>query len=298
MTTSRHGCVVVGVDGSEDMTAVDLAAQEAALRHRPLHVVHGFIWPYMNVPLGPPLFGPEEGGLRNEAERIVSQAVAYARQAQPAIEIRGEVVTGTGAQALLARSEETALIVLGDRGLGAFTGLLVGSVAIHVAAHASCPVLVARPVTEDGLPILLATDGSPAGADAVGFAFEEAALRRVPLVAIHVWPHPAASVLGDPQPLVDDADVVQSEEAEVLGEALARWRVQYPDVVARRRVLHGHVRGTIIDASRGAQMVVLGARGLGGFTGLLLGSVSQAVLHHAACPTAIVSHHGPRRRRQ
>jgi nucleotide-binding universal stress UspA family protein len=272
------------------MSAVDLAAAEAALRKRPLHVVHGFIWPYMNVPLGPPLFGPEESGLRNEAERIVSDAVAYARKAQPDIEVVGEMITGSGAQALLARSDMAALIVVGDRGLGAFSGLLVGSVAIHVAAHATCPVLVARPTAGEGLPILLAADGSPASQSAVGFAFEEAAMREVALVALHVWSHPVSSGPGDMQPSVVDTDVVQGEEFEVLAEALAGWREQFPDVVVHRRVVHGHVRRTIIEATREAQMVVLGARGFGGFTGLLLGSVSQAVLHHATCPTAVVSH--------
>lgn len=290
MASSQAGHVVVGVDGSEDMSAVGLAAAEAALRNRPLDVVHGFIWPYMNVPLGPSVFGPEEGGLRNEAERIVSDAVAYARKVQPDIDVAGEVITGTGAQALLARSDNAALIVLGDRGLGAFTGLLVGSVAIHVAAHATCPVLVARPTAGEGLPILLAADGSPASQSAVRFAFEEAAMREVALVALHVWSHPGSSGPGDMQLPVYDTDIAQAEESEVLAEALAGWREQFPDVVVHRRVRLGHVRRAIIEATREAQLVVLGARGFGGFTGLLLGSVSQAVLHHAACPTAIVSH--------
>lgn len=295
MPASQAGRVVVGVDGSQDMSPVDVAAEEAALRQRPLHVVHGFIWPYMNVPLGPSVFGPEDGGLRNEAERIVADAVAHAHKAQPDLQISGEVVIGSGAQALLARGEDAALIVVGDRGLGAFTGLLAGSVAMHVAAHAVCPVLVARPTAAEGLPILLAADGSPASRRAVEFAFAEAAMRQVPLVALHVWAHPASAGMGDMQPLVYDADIVQGEEAEILAEALAGWQEQFPDVPVDRRVVHGHIRRTIIEASRQAQMVVLGARGLGGFTGLLLGSVSQAVLHHSACPTAIVSHLVPNR---
>jgi nucleotide-binding universal stress UspA family protein len=290
MVSWQAGAVVVGVDGSEDMTAVDLAAEEAALRHRPLHVVHGFIWPYMNVPLGPSMFGPQDGGLRHEAERIVADAVTHARKAEPGIEVTGEVFTGSGTQALLARGEDATLIVVGDRGLGAFTGLLVGSVAIHVASHATCPVLVARRVAGEGLPVLLAADGSPASERAVRFAFEEAAMRQVALVALHVWSRPASSGKGDMLPLVYDAEVVQGEEAEVLAEALAGWREQFPDVVVRQRTVRGRVRASIIKACQEAQMVVLGARGLGGFKGLLLGSVSQAVLHHAACPTAIVSH--------
>ena len=115
-------------------------------------------------------------------------------------------------------------------------------------------------------------------------------MREVALVALHVWSHPGSSGPGDMQPPVFDTDIVQGEETEVLAEALAGWHEQFPDVVVHRRVVHGHVRRSIIEATREAQMVVLGARGFGGFTGLLLGSVSQAVLHHAACPTAVVSH--------
>jgi len=242
------------------------------------------------VPLGPSSAGPPDGGLRHQAEDIVAEAIARARTAVPGLQITGEVIPGSGGGVLIGCSRTASLIVVGDRGLGAFLGLLLGSVAVHVAAHATCPVMVSRGKTDTSLPVLLAVDGSPANEPAVGFAFAEASARGVPLVALHVWSHPASTGPGDMQPLVYDEGLVQDEEMRVLAEALAGWDDQYPDVDVRRHVVHGHVRKTIIDATGGAQLVVVGARGRGGFAGLLLGSVSQSVLHHASCPTVIVPH--------
>lgn len=295
MSTSEHSPlappVVVGVDGSaSSLEAVDLAAREAALRGRPLRIVHAFIWPYLHVPLGPSPYGPAEGGLRHEAERLLADACARARSAAPDTPAHGELITGAAATVLRECSHSAALLVVGDRGLGGFTGLLVGSVAVQLAAHATCPIIVARGAADPTKPVLLGVDGSPANDPAVGFAFEEAALRGVPLAALHTWTHPVSTGAGDMLPLVYDAADVEAEEARVLAEALAGWHDKYPDAVVHRKLLRGGARKALIEATRGAQLVVVGARGRNGFTGLLLGSVSQAVLHHAACPVAVVPH--------
>ena len=192
------------------------------------------------------------------------------------------------AQALIAASRDATMVVVGDRGLGAFTGLLLGSVAIHLAAHASSPVLVVRGRSDATAPVVLAADGSPGNDGAVGFAFEEAALRDSELLALHVWRNPAKGMPGQMLSPVYDEALVQDEEERVLAEALAGWPEKYPDVVVRRRLVHAGIRRTLIDATREAQLIVMGSRGRGGFGGLLLGSASQAVLHHAECPVAIV----------
>jgi nucleotide-binding universal stress UspA family protein len=286
----RNRPIVAGIDGSaQSLAAAEMAAHEAALRGVPLRIVHAFIWPYMrHVPLGPSQFGPPDGGLENQARRMVEDAVARARHAAPRVDVTGDVVTASASQALITASLDASLVVVGDRGLGAFTGLLVGSVAIHTAAHAACPVLVVRGQTDLALPVLLALDGSPAGEPAVAYAFEEAALRRVPLVVMHVWRHPMSNAPGDMQPFIYDEAVVKEEKDRMLAEALAGWREKFPDVAVDRRVVHGRIRSTIIGATRAAQLVVVGSRGRGGFAGMLLGSVSQAVLYHSACPVAIV----------
>lgn len=287
----RRQPIVVGADGSpQSLAAIETAAREAAARGVPLRIVHGFIWPYMrNVPLGPSEFGPPDGGLENQAHRIVEEAVAQAKDAAPGIEVTGDVVTASASQALIGASVDASLLVVGDRGLGAFAGLLIGSVAVHAAAHAACPVLVVRGEADPELAIVLGVDGSPAGEPAIGFAFEEAALRRVPLIAMHAWRQPGPNARGSMQALVYDVEVVQEEKERMLSEALAGWREKFPEVVVDSRVVHGRVRSTLIEASRTAQLVVVGTRGRGGFTGLLLGSVSQALLNHSACPVAVVS---------
>jgi len=286
-----RGAVVVGVDGSrQGLAAAEIAAREATLRHRPLRVVHAFAWPRLRVPVGPAPEGPPEGGLRHEAERVVAEAVDRARTAGPGVELTGEVIDGFPAPVLIACSRDATLVVVGDRGLGGFGGLLIGSVAVALAAHAASPVVVARGRVDPTQPVLLAADGSPACDSAVGFAFEEASLRAVPLMALHTWSHPSSTEPGEMMPLVYDEALVEADETRVLAEALAGWQDKFPDVLVRRRVVHARTRRTIIDVTRHAQLVVVGARGRGGFAGLLLGSVSQAVLHHAACPTAIIRH--------
>ncbi|RNL73685.1 universal stress protein [Streptomyces sp. I6] len=286
------GVVVVGVDGSaSSLAAAEAAAREARLRGAGLRVVHAFIWPAMRVPLGPSPMGPAEGGLRNMADRFVAEAVERARAAEPEVEVSHAVVTGEPLTVLEAQSRAAELVVVGSRGMGGFVGLLVGSTAVHLAAYGRCPVLVVRDQPSAEGHIVLGVDGSTAGEEAVDFAFAEAELRKAPLVALHAWttwnaPVPAPE---DPSmPYANPRGALAGEEERLLSEALAGCQERYPGVVVEHRAVHGATRTALIEASRSAQLVVTGARGRGGFAGLLLGSVSQALLHHAHCPVAVV----------
>ncbi|MEU9075243.1 universal stress protein [Kitasatospora sp. NPDC048538] len=287
------GLVIVGVDGSESsLAAVEVAAREARLRGARLRVVHAFIWPTMHVPLGPSPLGPPEGGLRNAAERLVAEAVEQARAAAPEVDVSHAVVTGEPLTVLEAQSRSADLVVVGSRGMGAFVGLLVGSTAVHLAAHGRCPVLVVREQPRTEGPIVLGIDGSAAGTAAIEFAFAEAALRKAPLLALHVWntrSERAYEGPGDPlTAVVVDRDHLRETEQRLLDETVASWQEAFPQVVLERRLVRSRIRPALIDVSREAQLVVVGARGRGGFTGLLLGSVSQALLHHAHCPVTVV----------
>lgn len=286
------GLVVVGVDGSaSSLVAVEAAAREARARGAALRVVHAFIWPAMHVPLTPSPLGPSEGGLRKMADRLVAEAVERARATAPEVDVSHAVVTGEPLTVLEARSRAADLVVVGSRGMGGFVGLLVGSTAVHLAAHGRCPVLVVREEPSADGPVVVGVDGSAAGERAVEFAFAEAELRKAPLVALHAWttwnaPLPAPQDAS--APYANPPGVLAEEEERLLSEALAGHRARYPGVVVEQRVVHGRTREALIDASRSAQLVVIGARGRGGFTGLLLGSVSQALLHHAHSPVAVV----------
>ncbi|WP_431948966.1 universal stress protein [Actinacidiphila sp. bgisy167] len=287
-----NGLVVVGADGSASgLAAVEAAAREAQWRGAGLRVVHAFLWPALHVPLGPSELGPPEGGLRNAARRLVAEAVERARSTAPDIDVTHAVVTGEPLTVLEAQSRTAELVVVGSRGVGGFVGLLLGSTAVHLAAHGHCPVMVVREPGGDG-PVLLGVDGSPAGAAAVDFAFAEVELRGAELLALHAWtpwntpvppppPAPALPYAGKPGELAD------TEEC-LVAEAIAGRRERHPGVVVRTKAVRGRTRETLIEASRTAQLLVVGARGRGGFTGLLLGSVSQALLHHAHCPVTVV----------
>jgi nucleotide-binding universal stress UspA family protein len=289
MTTTPGAPIVVGVDGSESaLDAVRIGAGEAALRRRPLRLVHAFVWALMRVPLGPHPLGPPDGGFRNEAKRLVAAAVDEAKKAAPEVAVTSEIVAGAAAPVLLDQAREASMVVLGDRGLGGFTGLIVGSVAVQVASHATCPVLVAKGEQHPSGPIVVGVDGSEVSDRALGFAFEEASLRGAPLVAVHAYRYPVSGEPGDMLPLVHDEDELAAEEERGLVEATAGWSERFPDVEVNRRVLRAGPAKALVDESERAQLLVVGARGRGGFTGLLLGSVSQAVLYHSRCPLAIV----------
>ncbi|MCX4718254.1 universal stress protein [Streptomyces virginiae] len=284
--------VVVGVDGSDSgLAAVEAAAREARWRGADLRVVHAFIWPAMHVPLGPSPLGPPEGGLRNMAERLLAEAEERARTVAPEVDVSRAVVTGEPLTVLEAQSRAAELVVVGSRGMGGFVGLMVGSTAVHLAAHGRCPVLVVREQGEDTGPIVVGVDGSSAASGAVDFAFAEAALRGVDIVALHAWTTwntPMPPPQDEAMPYANEPQALKARQEALMSQVLAGHQERYPGVRVKREVVQGATRETLIEASRTAQLLVVGARGRGGFAGLLLGSVSQALLHHAHCPVAVV----------
>jgi nucleotide-binding universal stress UspA family protein len=281
--------VVVGVDGSEQaLRAVALAAQLAAQRSRELRIVHAFIWPELSVPLGPAPGAPASGGLAHAADRYVEEAVGHARRLAPELRVSGSVIVGAPAPVLLEAAETAELVVLGDRGLGGFTGLLIGSIAVQVSGHARCPVVVVRGDTSRTGDVVVGVDGSAESLRALAFAVEEASLRKVGVTAVRAYQVPRSDEPGDMLPLVYSPADLADDEALQLAEAVAGWRGEYSDVEIRELVLREGASRALVRASEHAALIVVGSRGAGGFAGLLLGSVSQAVLHHASCPVAII----------
>ncbi|MFI6784610.1 universal stress protein [Micromonospora sp. NPDC050276] len=274
--------VVVGTDGSAEADrAVRQAAVEASWRGLPLRVVHAFIWPLFNVPLGPPEAGPPEAGLANEANRIVQRAVDQARAQAPEIDVTGVVVDGAAAPVLIREGRTAEMIVVGNRGLGGFSGLLLGSVAVGVTPHAACPVLVVRGEPVARGPVVVGVDGSPHGDVALAFALKEASWRQATVRAVYA----SAGPLGGPGSGEPDRAA-----SRLLAESVDRYSGRHPDVAVERLANTGQPAAVVLDAARDAQLVVVGARGRGGFAGLLLGSVSHSLLHHAPCPVAVVRH--------
>jgi nucleotide-binding universal stress UspA family protein len=283
------GPVVVGVDGSESARdAVRWAAGEAALRRAPLRVVLAFA----PVPAGhvgnPGLGTAYRHTMREAARTVLDAAVELARQVAPDVTVESELYQGFPVPVLLDESDHAQLTVVGSRGLGGFTGLLVGSVAGSLAARGGSPVLVVRGTTRQGepdeRPVVVGVDGSPTSEAAVALAFEEASLRRAPLVAVHTW---LDDMLEPSLAPVIDWESLESEERALLAQRLAGWSEKYPDVEVRRLVERDRPARALLAETAQAQLVVVGSRGRGNATGLLLGSVSLALLHHAHCPVLV-----------
>ncbi|BCJ50541.1 universal stress protein [Actinoplanes sp. NBRC 14428] len=280
--------VVVGVDTStRSHDAVELAAAEAALRRRPLRIVHAFLWPLVRLGVPPSSPYPALDAFRDEARSLLAEAERLAGKIAPGTAITSEIVTDLPVPALLAESRHADLLVVGNRGEGGFRGLGLGSVAGQTATHAPCPVLVARGRAEAAGPVVVGVDGSATSQHAVEFAAREASYLGCSLVAVHAWGLPPTIASGELVPLGIELAAAEAEEERVLAEALAGTAQDHPDLVVQPDLHRGSASRALLGWSRRARMVVVGSRGHGGFPGLLLGSVGQHLISHAACPVVV-----------
>jgi nucleotide-binding universal stress UspA family protein len=284
--------IVVGIDGSQpSRTALRWAAAEAGRRGADLRVLMAYEWAWFGARF------PAGGDLERQAlevvQRIVDEAVDEAKAAQPGVSITGVAVPGGPARILLEAGESAALIVVGNRGRGGFTSLLLGSVSQQVATHARTPVVVVRGRDSELTgPVVAGVDGSPAAERALGLAFEEAVSRDCELVAI--WAHrvpTGAWGIGSAAPLPYDAQQVKDNERAALDASVAAWREKYPQVKVEALMADGNPTDVLGGVSRTAQLVVVGSRGHNSLSYALLGSVGLHLLHHADCPVLIA--HAP-----
>ncbi|RDI68257.1 universal stress protein [Nocardia pseudobrasiliensis] len=298
-TDVRHlasAAVVVGVDGSEASDkALDWAAGLAARRGRELRIVHGLDLEGMRQVYGryDVWVPPVEDRLRAQGAALVARCAQRVREARPQLRVETEM-SPEAPSVLLKRHSATAyLTVLGARGTSGFLGH-VGSILLSVTSHASGPVVVVRADPEavdtvrDRGPVVVGVDGSAVSEAALGAAFEEAAERDTDLVAVHVWNDFSFGMFaGDPYLLFPVPDIEVAEQA-VLAERLAGWQAKYPQVPVTRKVYPSGPASVLDTLSADAQLVVVGSRGRGGFTGLLLGSTSNSLVQHAHCPVMVV----------
>ncbi|MEW2440497.1 universal stress protein [Micromonospora marina] len=280
--------ILVGYDGSADAAvALNWALDEAGRSGRPVRLAYVFEWLTVTGWIGPgvaPGVWPDEAA-RQQVEELVRKAAADAAADRPGLTVHGEVFDGPPALVLQERSAEAGMLVLGSRGHGGFGGLLAGSTAVSVTAHAHCPVVVVRDgQTATSGPVVVGSDGSESALRALGFAVERAAQRDVPLRVLRAWEPPGDRWVP---PDFDPEQVAASERAAAEAE-LAPWRESFPDVPAEIEAVPGSASSLLVEASRSAQLVVVGSRGRGGLRGMLLGSVSQQLIQHSHCPVAVV----------
>ncbi|MFJ9582510.1 universal stress protein [Streptomyces acidicola] len=279
--------IVVGVDpDTAKRLALVWAADEADRRGLPLRLVHAQGTPTGGYRSGEarPSWEEWNRALHGVGDQVLKEAVAFVESRWPAVEVSTLLAEGEPAWVLHEEARRAALVVVGSWHLTRRHGMFTSaSVALPLTAHAPCPVVVVpepEPVTQQPAYFVVGVDGSPRSAAAVDVAFEEAALRGALLRALYVWHPPRLGAL--------DEDAAVLECRRVLSETVAGRSETHPDVELHHEVVRGHPVKALTEASERALGLVVGTRGHGGFTGMLLGSVSQGVLHHARCPVITV----------
>ena len=232
--------------------------------------------------------------LQRETLKKIDEARDIALEVAPDIKIGHAVAEGSPIDMLLEMSRSSTMVVMGSRGLGGLSGMVLGSVSGAVVSHASCPVVVVREdnnVTDANKygPVVVGVDGSEVSRRAVEYAFEEANARKAELVAVHTWIDTQVQAPGAGFAVDDDHwSAVQKEKAEKLEEYLGTLREQFPNVEVRTLITRDRPVRALTEASEGAQLLVTGSHGRGGFKGMLLGSTSRALLQSAPCPMMVV----------
>ncbi|MEV0304299.1 universal stress protein [Streptomyces prasinus] len=283
--------LVVGVDGSEgSLLSVDWATDEAARHGLPLKLVHASLWERYEGAL--PKTDRERSPEQVMANHIIASAEERVRRRNPGLKVSAETVPEEAASALLREGNDASALVTGSRGRGELKGVLLGSVGLAVAARAYCPVVVVRG-DKAGLAgtherILLGAGDPGTSGEAVRFAFREAEVRGCELAVVRAWRCPTYKN-ADHSALAADPAHQHEEQALALVDALiAEASADHPAVRVRRATVEGPARKVLVHRSAAADLVVVGARRRSGHFGLQLGRVSHTLLHHAACPVAVV----------
>lgn len=295
--------IVVGYGGSEGCEpALEWAIETARRESRPLSVLH--CYDLAHVPVVGAALPDAQGELMSRvADEVLDEVIARAAQVLGESQVSGKSVLGSPAGELVTESETAHLVVSGSHGKGRLLAGLLGSTSYAITAHAKCPAVVVRgdaslhPDPEHR--VVVGVDESEASLHALDRAAEVAASTGAPLhlvrgvsrhVETYVHPEVAPMLFGEGYALDDGrlGDQIVAAAREATDEAAARVRVQLPGVSVTSEVVEDDPGLAIAKAGEGAGLVVVGSRGRGGFTGMLLGSVSHTVIHHATSPVMVV----------
>jgi nucleotide-binding universal stress UspA family protein len=293
-TGTTLGPVVVGFDNSEQAgEALTYAAAQAAHRGVGLRIVTAFGIVVSDLGLG--MSAPWDAELvesvKNTAEREADAGAERVRSEHPGLAVDTVVAPGPAAAVILEQAGDASLVVVGSRGGGGFMGLLLGGTSREVATHCHAPVVVVRNGVPTGDKVVVGIDGSPDSVGALAFAFDMASREGLRLLAVHTWDvPPIGAITGVPSPEPPElVKEIANNEARAALEELSGFSERYPDVEVEHTIVRGSPVKTLVASSEDAAMVIVGSRGRGGFLGLVLGSVSHGVLHHATCNVGVVT---------
>jgi nucleotide-binding universal stress UspA family protein len=276
----------VGVDGSwRDTGALEWALQESRRRQEPLQVVHVIDDRLHDVT-------PWEPEAVDAASKTLVNDVQNYLDGVGALDHRAAMLVGPPARTLADAAAGSRMLVVGRRGMGTFRRLLIGSTSEAVVSNATVPVVVVpdgwKPSDHAG-PVVVALDDEDDHSAVLEFATACAAERGLPVRIVHVWDLPA--VYSWDAMNVAGLSGEWAENAERHFENVAaEWRERYPDLTFQVEVRRGHVVDGVVTAAEesDAQLLVVGRRHHSRLASLLLSSVTRGVLHHAACPLAVV----------
>ncbi|QGU08588.1 Universal stress protein [Corynebacterium occultum] len=297
--TTKEDIVVVAVDGSEaSQVAVRWAANTANKRGIPLRLAASYTMPQFLYAEG--MVPPQElfDDLQAETLEKVDEARNIAHEVAPELKIGHTIAEGSPIDMLLDMSHDVTMIVMGSRGLGGLSGMVMGSVSAAVVSHASCPVVVVRQdnhVNENTKygPIVVGVDGSDVSQRATEYAFTEAAARGSELVAVHTWMDMQVQAsLAGLSAAQQQWEEVEREQSELLTERLQPLIDKFPAVPVKKVITRDRPVRALVEQAEGAQLLVVGSHGRGGFKGMLLGSTSRALLQSAPCPMMVVRPEG------
>jgi nucleotide-binding universal stress UspA family protein len=280
--------IVAATDGSaESLQAVEWAARAAALRGAPLRIVSATgLLPRMMDRWSDPDLDTVASIIARDRDRALAAAAHRAIEVAPRLLVDTDRLAGPPAQAITESGSGAALLVVGSRGIGAFTAMVLGSVSRYAATHATCPVVVVRDdTTAAHRQVGIGLGDLDHCADSLTFAFEEAALRQASLTVLHAWHAPQSDISRAGQSFTGaDGHEAQVQARRQLAELLEGWRQKYPDVPVSLDIVHGHPGRALVGLSARADLVVVGRHS--DHQGP--GSARHAVLNHAHGPVAIV----------
>jgi len=274
--------VLVGYDGSADSDlALGWAEETASRTRRPLVVLISSVDSSQVFEFGNDWYVAEMARLEAAARDRLKGSKA------PDVSVT--VVGVAPTPALIDASHDASLVVVGSRGHSPLSGVVLGSVSQHVAGHAACPVVVVRRPQVALDRVVVGVDGSAGSSAALGFAAEHASRTDSRLTVIHAWRslgRGRGSLMRVPYGDHFNEEVQAAER--ILSEAVAGLRETHPDVDLETEAIPVAPSRCLADASAAASLLVVGSHGRGAFAGMLLGSTSQSVLHHAQCSVAVV----------